>query len=132
MNEKHYFCPMCSKQSSMPMEGYSTRQQKVSRLIQKELSALLQKECRALCEGKMVTITVVRVSPDLSLAKVYFSIYPPSKSTETLALFNAGKKEVRLELGKKIRHQLRIVPELAFFIDDSLDYVEKIERLLKK
>jgi ribosome-binding factor A len=114
------------------METYSTRQNKVSRLVQKELSGIFQKECSHLCQGKMITITVVRMSPDLSLAKVYLSIYPTTKTKETLDLMNADKKQIRLELGKKIRHQLRITPELAFFIDDSLDYLDKINTLLKK
>ena len=114
------------------METYSTRQQKVSRLVQKELSSIFQKECSHLCRGKMVTITVVRVSPDLSLSKVYLSVYPSDKTKETLGMLNADKKMIRMELGKKIRHQLRITPELAFFVDDSLDYLDNINSLLKK
>ncbi len=114
------------------MESYSTRQHKVARLVQKELSDILHKECCYLTQGKMITLTIVRVSSDLSLARVYFSVFPTGKSKETLELMNADKKQIRMELGKKIRHQLRIVPELAFFIDDSLDYAEKINTLLLK
>jgi ribosome-binding factor A len=114
------------------METYSTRQNKVSRLVQKELSGIFLKECSYLCQGKMLTITVVRVSPDLSLAKIYLSVFPSPKTKETLESLNADKKQIRMELGKKIRHQLRITPELAFFIDDSLDYLDNINNLLKK
>ena len=80
----------------------------------------------------MLTLTTVRMSPYLSHAKVYLSVYPTEKKTETLDLLNADKKQVRMELGKKVRHQLRIVPEIAFFFDDSLDYLDNINKLLKK
>lgn len=112
------------------MEG--TRLQKVGRLIQKELSEIFQHEGSAKFPGKMLTITQVRVSPDLSVAKVYVSIFPSNDADKTLELIRDNSKFLRGELGKRVRHQLRVIPELTFFIDDSLDYIEKIDQLLKK
>ncbi len=80
----------------------------------------------------MITITSVRVSPDLALAKVYISIFPTKGTDETLEQIRHQVKTLRLELGKRVRHQLRVIPELAFFIDDSLDYIENIDRLLNQ
>jgi len=114
------------------METYSTRQNKVSRLIQKEISDIFMKEAKHLCLGRMVTVTMVRVSPDLGLAKIYISVYPSTQGKETITTIKAEQKIVRTELGKRVRHQLRIVPELAWYLDDSLDYVDKINILLKK
>lgn len=80
----------------------------------------------------MVTVTTVNVSPDLSLARVHLSIFPSNKGKEVLKLVETSAKYLRGELGKRVSKQLRIVPELVFFIDDSLDYVERIDELLKK
>lgn len=112
------------------MEG--TRLQKVERLIQKDLGEIIQRASADLFPGKMITITRVRVSPDLSLSKIYLSIFPSNNTEETLEKVVKQTKTLRLELGKRVRHQLRIIPELAFFIDDSLDYIEKIDSLLKQ
>ena len=112
------------------MEG--TRLQKVARLIQKDLGDIFQREGAALFPGKMITITRVRVSSDLALAKIYISIFPTQGTEETLQLIRRQVKTLRLELGKRERHQLRVIPELAFFIDDSLDYIENIDRLLNQ
>ena len=109
----------------------TTRQQKVARQIQKDLSDILMHATRDITQGKMITVTVVRMSPDLSLAKVYLSIFPSEESNKFLDHLQHYVKHIRLELGKKVRHQLRIVPEIAFFIDDSLDYAERIDGLLK-
>ena len=109
----------------------TTRQQKVGRLIQKDLSDIFMHATGEITQSKMVTITVVRMSPDLSLAKVYLSIFPSGNTTQFLENLQHYIKHIRLELGKKVRHQLRIVPEIAFFIDDSLDYAERIDDLLK-
>lgn len=109
----------------------STRQKKVSRLIQKELGDYFQKKGREY-NNKMITVTIVRISPDLSNARVYLSIFPVSRDDDTLDRIKHNGLHIRNELGKKIRKQLRIVPELAFYIDDSLDYIENIEELLKK
>lgn len=81
--------------------------------------------------GKIITVTIVRVSPDLSLARIYISIYPMQKEEDTLSLVNNHNKAIRNYLGNRIRHQVRLIPELVFYLDDSLDYLERIEKLLK-
>jgi ribosome-binding factor A len=113
----------------MAME--STRQKKVSRLIQKELAEIFIKRGNELAHGKLISITRVRVSPDLSFAKVYISVFPASDQNEILKVIQDQTPKLRFDLGQKIRTQLRIVPEMAFHIDDSLDYIDKIDKLLK-
>lgn len=110
----------------------SVRQSKIARLLQKELGNLFQVEGRNILPGKLITVTVVRVTPDLSLAKVYLSIFPRKPEEDDISAINQHHKMIRNELGRSIRHQVRIIPELAFYLDDSMDYVEKIDRLLKK
>ena len=110
----------------------STRQNKVARLIQKELGDIFQRESKVFFGGKMITVTVVRITPDLALARIYLSVFPPDKNKDPLFEVNEHAARLRHELGNRIRHQLRIIPELVFIIDDSLDYIENIERLLKK
>lgn len=112
----------------------NTRLEKVARLIQKDMGSIFQEETMALFEGAMITVTGVRVSPDLSLARVHVSIFPLRSKTveEVFKLIEEKKTYLRMILAKRVRHQLRIVPELSFFIDDSLDYIEKIDELLKK
>jgi ribosome-binding factor A len=112
------------------MEG--TRLSKVSRQIQKDLGEILQRHAAALFHGKMVTVTSVRVTPDLGLAKVYVSIFPSENKEATLDIVKQNTKTIRHELGQRIRNQMRIVPDLAFYIDDSLDYIENIDRLLNE
>jgi ribosome-binding factor A len=109
------------------MEG--TRLSKIERLLQKELSELFRKQT-ALMHGTLVSVSLVRVSPDLSNAKVYLSIFPSGKGKEILESIEKNKKTLRFDLGRIVRTQLRRIPELAFYIDDSLDYVEKIDKLL--
>lgn len=109
----------------------STRQKKVSKLIQKELADIFFRKNKELAPGKLVTITIVRVSPDLSFAKVFLSIFPSNNMVEVVDVIKEHTSKIRFELGQKIRTQLRIVPELAFFIDDSLDYIDNIDKLLK-
>ena len=111
------------------MEG--TRLSKVSRLLQKDLGDIFQKEGMTLFRGKIITVTSVRVSPDLGLAKVYISIFPTDKKEDVIQIVKEHTKPIRHELAQRVRHQLRIVPELAFFLDDSLDYIENIDKLLK-
>ncbi len=82
--------------------------------------------------GVMVSVTKVRVSPDLSICTAYLSVFPSEKGEEILKNINANEKTIRFDLGKKVRNQLRIIPELRFFLDDSLDYLEHIDELLKK
>lgn len=109
----------------------TTRQEKVSRQIQKDLGEIFQKKSRSLFQNKMITVTVVRISPDLQIAKVYLSIFPSENNEEILELIRHHGSEIRYELGNRIRHQVRKIPELKFFIDDSLDYIDNIDRLLK-
>ncbi len=99
-------------------------------MLQKELGQIIQQRSLELGR-KMITVTTVRISPDLSVAKIYLSIFPATETDKTLLAVKEIIPQIRHELGNKVRHQLRIVPELAFFIDDSLDYIEKIENLLK-
>ncbi len=109
----------------------TTRQQKISRLIQKELSDIFQKQTKAL-HGVLVSVSAVRISPDMSQCRAYLSIFPSERSAEILANINANVKSLRFELGNRVRFQLRIIPELKFFIDDSLDYIQHIDELLEK
>lgn len=110
----------------------SKRQQKISRLLQKDISEILQKESFSLTKGAMVTVTKVLVTRDLSLARIYLSIFAAKDKQEVIRNINDQKKELRFRLGTKVRDQLRKVPELEFFEDDSLDYIENIENLLKE
>ena len=108
-----------------------TRQNKIARLLQKELSVIFQEQTRSL-HGVMVSVTRVKVSPDLSICTAYLSIFPSEKSEELIKNITKNEKQIRYELGTRVRYQLRIIPELRFFIDDSLDYIERIDELLKK
>ncbi len=110
----------------------TTRQQKIASLIMKDVSDIFLKEGNNFLRGAMVSLTKVRVSPDLSLAKVYISVFPFEKNPEILKNVKDNAKMIRYELGKKVRGQLRIVPELVFYVDDSLEYVENIDKLLAK
>jgi ribosome-binding factor A len=111
----------------------SIRQSKHSKLIQKEIGEIFRKESRNLFEGAMISVTSTRVSPDLSVTKVYISIFAPGKDIkEIFKLVNTNNKLIRLRLGETIGKQVRIIPNLVFFLDDSLDYAENIENLLKQ
>ena len=110
----------------------STRQLKVSRLIQKELGEVFQQETRILFGNALITVTQVRVSPDLGIAKVYVSLFNVPDTKVLLKLIQANTKEVRMKLSGRIKKQVRIIPNLVFFLDDSLDYAMKIDALLKK
>lgn len=107
----------------------TTRQAKISRLLQKELSEIFRTQT-AKTHGVIVTVSAVRVSPDLSVAKVYLSVFPSAKSQELLESIQHAAKTVRFDLAKRVRFQLRRCPELTFFLDDSLDYIENIDHLL--
>jgi ribosome-binding factor A len=109
----------------------STRQQKVSRQLQKDISDIFIREGADLVRGAMVSVTRVRISPDLALAKVYVSVFPFGKSQDILRNLTDHVTRIRKALGERVRLQLRIVPELSFYIDDSLEYVENIEKLLQ-
>ena len=110
----------------------TTRQQKISRQIQRDIAEILQKEGAAIVRGTMVTVTTVRVSPDFAYAKVYFSIFPFERNEEVMQALEQNNWFIRRELGKRIRNQLKIVPELQFFLDDSLEYIENIDQALNR
>ena len=107
----------------------TTRQAKISRLLQKELSEILRLQT-AKTHGILVSVSAVRISPDLSIAKAYLSIFPSSKAQEILENITRNAKTIRYELAQKVRFQLRKTPELSFYLDDSLDYIENIDKLL--
>ncbi|MDD5951313.1 MAG: 30S ribosome-binding factor RbfA [Bacteroidales bacterium] len=109
----------------------STRQLKVAREIQKDMAEILRSKGMAAFGGAMVTVSEVRVSPDLSLAKTYVSIFPSAKAEEVMKILNENVKAYRGELGHKVGKQFRIVPEIDFYLDSSLDYAEHIDQLLK-
>ena len=109
----------------------TTRQNKISRLIQKELSEIFLLQTKSM-NGVLVSVSAVRISPDMSIARVYLSVFPSERSQEIVKNINDNMKSIRYELGTRVRHQLRIIPELKFFVDDSLDYAERIDELLQK
>jgi ribosome-binding factor A len=110
----------------------STRQLKIARQIQKDLGEIFQLRGMAAYQGAMITVSEVRISPDLSVAKIFLSIFPSDKSADVIAKVGQENKSIRVELGKKVRHQLRIVPELHFHIDETMDKLERIDDLLRK
>lgn len=109
----------------------STRQQKIARLLQKELSEIFRQET-AKVSNVIVSVSAVRVSPDLSIARAYLSIFPSDKAQVLLDSINKSAKTIRYDLAQKVRYQLRKTPELYFHIDDSLDYIEHIDNLLQQ
>lgn len=109
----------------------SIRQQKVAKLLQKELAEIFQQMGSALSSGKMLTVTVVRVSPDLLEAKVYISIFPSKNAEQVIEQIRANTGEIRNQVGKRLKNALRRIPNLTFHIDDNLDYAEHIDDLLK-
>lgn len=111
------------------MEG--TRLNKIERLIQKEVSDIFLLQTKAM-PGVLISVSVVRISPDLSVARIYLSIFPSEKSKELLEVIRTNTKAIRYDLGQRVGKQLRIIPNLTFFIDDSLDYIENIDNLLKQ
>lgn len=114
------------------MEGTSTRQLKVARELQRDLAEIIRSKGMAFFGGAMVTVSEVRISPDLSSAKAYVSIFPSDKQPAVMSILNENSKALRGELGHKVAKQLRIVPEIVFFLDTTLDYAAHIDELLKK
>ncbi|MBQ1990643.1 MAG: 30S ribosome-binding factor RbfA [Rikenellaceae bacterium] len=110
----------------------STRQAKMARQIQKDVAEILLKEGASLVRGVMASVTTVRVSPDLNYAKIYFSIFPFEKSAEVMRTLEENNWMIRRALGQRIRNQVKSVPELQFFLDDSLEYIANIDTLLKE
>ena len=101
-------------------------------MLQKELGEVYQREGRKMFDRKMITVTEVRITSDLGQARVYLSVFPPPSREDFTRITDENAGLVRRELGNRIRHQLKSVPELQFILDDSLDYIENIDRLLKK
>lgn len=114
-----------------PTTMQETRQNRISRLLQKELAEIFQSQTRQ-THGILVSVTRVRISPDLSICTAYLSIFPSEKANELIENIRNNEKSIRYELGRRVHNQLRIIPELRFFIDDSLDYIDHIDELLKK
>ena len=110
----------------------STRQLKVAKEIQKVMAEVIRSKGMAAFGGALVSVSGVKVSPDLSVAKIYVSVFPSEKAEAVMETLHENSKAFRGELGHKMAKQLRIVPEIAFYLDSSLDYVEHIEELLKK
>ena len=114
------------------MDKETTRQQKVARQIQKDLAEIIRLRGMAAYDGAMLTVSGVKITPDLALAKVYVSVFPSVKAVDVMEQLGEETSRLRGELGRRVSKQLRIVPELVFYLDDSLDYVEHIDELLKK
>lgn len=110
----------------------TSRQEKVSKQIQKDIAEILQHHSAGIPNRPMLTVTNVRISPDLGQARIYLSIFPSEHPEEIIKELNEHIGLYRNELGKKLRHQLKKIPEIKFFLDDSLDYIDKIDKLLKK
>ena len=123
------FVSLHRKQQNVIMQ--ETRQNKIARLLQKELSVIFQEQTRAM-HGTMVSVTRTKISPDLNICTAYLSIFPSERGEELLQNIELNAKSIRYALGQRVRNQLRIIPELRFFIDDSLDYIDRIDQLLKK
>jgi len=109
----------------------SKRQLQVAELIQKELAKIIQHKFNGLVTNRLLTITIVRMSPDLGLAKVYISIFPSKDGENIVKEINANVSKIRYELGNVIKNDLRHIPEIVFYLDDSLDYIDRIDQALK-
>lgn len=109
----------------------SKRQQKIARLLQKELGEIMRIYANEHLHGYLITVTKVNITPDLSLARTYLSLFGPAKRDDVFDRIQNSNKEIRHQLALRIGKQMRIVPELAFYVDDSLDYIENIDNLLK-
>lgn len=110
---------------------FSKRQNQVSGLVQRELSEIFVHKATEWVRGKMLTVTVVRITKDLSIANVYISVFPSKDSNDTIEILNNQVSKIRFELGNRIRHQIKRIPELRFHLDDSLDQIERIDNALK-
>ena len=109
----------------------STRQHKIARLIQKDMSDILLRYARTL-QGTLISVSEVRVTPDLSLAHIYLSIFPQDKVAATMKEITENTHRFRGELGSLERHQLRIIPEIVFHLDETIDRMERIDELLHR
>ena len=103
----------------------TTRQQKIAKQIQRDMAEIFQKEGAEIVRGVLVTVTAVRVSPDFSYAKIYVSVFPFEQNAAVMATLEQHNWFLRRALGQRIRNQLKTVPEIQFFLDDSLEYIEQ-------
>ncbi len=110
----------------------SNRLDKVSKLLQRDLGEILQREAQGALRGKLITVTEVRLTPNLEIAKVFLSVFPSEHGVAVIKEVQENKAYFRNLLGQRIRHQLRLVPELQFILDESMDKLERIDELLKK
>ncbi len=112
----------------------SIRQEKVAKVVQQELAIIFQQNAKTLFGGAFITVTVVRMTVDMQMAKVYLSVFTKTKEEKQVILDHVRSKtsQIRGMLGNKVGKQMRAVPELTFYIDDSLDYLDEIDNLLKK
>lgn len=110
----------------------SNRQKKFAGLLQEELASIFQREGAAYLPNTLVTITKVRVSPDLAVAKVYLSFLNTNNTNLSVATVNSHAGEIRYKLGSRIRHQARVIPTLSFFVDDTNEYVERMDQIFDK
>lgn len=109
----------------------SKRQQKISRLLQKDLGEIFRLFGTQQAGGYLITVTKVNISPDMSVAKVYLSLFGPADKQDVFRSIKESKKDIRHQLGVRVKGQLRIIPDLDFYIDDSLDYIENLDKLIK-
>ncbi|HNY45187.1 MAG: 30S ribosome-binding factor RbfA [Bacteroidota bacterium] len=110
----------------------SKRQLQVGNLVQKELSHIIQHKFNGLVPGRLLTVTNVKMTPDLSIARISLSIFPSNDGEAIIKEINKQVSPIRFELGNALRNNLKKIPELVFYLDDSLDQSEKIDQLLKK
>ena len=109
----------------------STRQNKFSKLILKEIADIFGREGKNFYGSSFVTVTDVKVSPDLSIARIYLSLFQEKRPAEVIETITQHSREIRKILGNRIRNQVRIVPELHFYLDDTADYAEKMDLIMK-
>ena len=107
----------------------SKRQQKFAGVIQQDLAEIFQREGMNFLPNTLLTITKVRVTPDLAIARVFLSFFNSTDAAASLSSVKAHASEIRYKLGAKIKNQVRVVPQLEFFVDDTNDYVEKMDQL---
>ena len=110
----------------------NTRQEKIAKQIQRDVAEIFQRDIAESLRGVLTTVTAVRVSPDLGYAKIYVSVFPFDKAQATLDFLTEQNRAIRGSLGNRMRNQVKSIPELQFFIDDSLEYIENIDNLLAK
>jgi len=104
---------------------------KIARLLQKELGEIFMLYAKKM-QGVIISVTNVKISPDLSISHVSLSVFPADKVNATIEQVKQDTKQIRFELGKRVKNQLRIIPDLVFHLDDTLDYLENIDKLLQQ